>query len=131
MFLSTKLSNRQNGIIEVKIDRSVKKRRSSSIGMIKELLIKLRGMDTPYGRKLNLSFENKHKNVQSLEPMEREVFLLLLEGYTLKETAQILKTELSAVNAYQSEILKKLSVKTTAELILNYYDIETGKGGEL
>jgi len=60
---------------------------------------------------------------ECLTPRERETCLLLLEGYTLKETASRLGIGYSTANTHQTAIYKKLHVKSRAELIINYFNI--------
>ena len=78
---------------------------------------------SPYGRLLNLPVEEKHGRVRTLTPREYELFLLLLQGFTLKESAQQLAVKYSTANTHMSAVYKKLGVGTRAELILNYRDI--------
>lgn len=53
---------------------------------------------------------------------EREFFLLLLEGYTLKESAKRLNVKYSTANTHMTGIYKKLGVHSRAELIIQYRD---------
>lgn len=55
-----------------------------------------------------------------LTPREHELFLLLLEGYTLKECALKLSVKYSTANTHMTSIYKKLHVKSRAELIIHY-----------
>lgn len=57
-----------------------------------------------------------------LTPRERELFLLLLEGYTLKESANKLSVKYSTANTHMTGLYKKLGVNTRAELIIRYRD---------
>ncbi|NCB62468.1 MAG: LuxR family transcriptional regulator [Clostridia bacterium] len=57
-----------------------------------------------------------------LTPRERDVFRLLLEGYTLQETADQLGVKYSTANTHMTAIYKKLGVNTRAELIIRYRD---------
>ncbi|MPN05573.1 hypothetical protein SDC9_152824 [bioreactor metagenome] len=57
-----------------------------------------------------------------LTPRERDLFLLLLEGYTLKESAKQLSVKYSTANTHMTGIYKKLNVNTRAELIIRYRD---------
>lgn len=81
------------------------------------------GIDTPYGKKLGISREEKVTYTEGLTPREKETYLLLLEGYTLKETAKQLGIGYSTANTYQTGVYRKLHVKSRAELIINYHDI--------
>lgn len=57
-----------------------------------------------------------------LTPRERDLFLLLLEGYTLKESAKRLSVKYSTANTHMTGIYKKLNVNSRAELIIRYRD---------
>lgn len=57
-----------------------------------------------------------------LTPRERELFRLLLEGYTLKESAKQLSVKYSTANTHMTGVYKKLDVKSRAELIIRYRD---------
>ena len=57
-----------------------------------------------------------------LTPRERDLFLILLEGYTLKEAAQQLSVKYSTANTHMTGIYKKLNVNSRAELIIRYRD---------
>lgn len=85
------------------------------------------GTDTPYGKKLGISRDEKVKLTQSLTPREKETYQLLLEGYTLKETAKQLEIGYSTANTYQTAVYRKLHVNSRAELIINYHDISALK----
>jgi len=74
-------------------------------------------------KKLPLSDKEKEEKVQSLTAREREVFLLLIEGFTLKEAAEQVGIEYSTVKNHMTEIYRKLNVKERDELIINYRDI--------
>ncbi len=63
-----------------------------------------------------------------LTPRELDVFRLLLEGYTLQETARQLGVKYSTVNTHMSAIYKKLGVNSRAELIIRYHDFERENG---
>lgn len=62
--------------------------------------------------------------LDALTPREREVFRFLVEGYTIKETAQLLGIQYSTANTHMTSIYKKLSVNSRAELIIRYRDFE-------
>ena len=91
---------------------------------IKEEIVK--GIITPYGKKIFFTNEEKLLFVKSLSAWETDVYLLLLEGYTVKETAQKLSINFFAAYKYKKSILKKLHIDTRAELIMNYRDIGAG-----
>jgi DNA-binding CsgD family transcriptional regulator len=78
------------------------------------------GIPTPYGKKLMLSDKEKLGLAESLTPREKDAFFLLLEGYTLKETAAQMGIGYSTANTYQTAIYRKLHVNSRAELIINY-----------
>lgn len=59
-----------------------------------------------------------------LTPREMDVFRLLLDGYTLQETANQLGVKYSTVNTHMTAIYKKLGVTSRAELIIRYRDFE-------
>ncbi|NLE25111.1 MAG: helix-turn-helix transcriptional regulator [Clostridiaceae bacterium] len=63
--------------------------------------------------------------MKSLTPREVEAFILLLEGYTLKETAKQLGIGYSTANTYQTAIYRKLHVNSRAELIINYRNMNS------
>lgn len=76
--------------------------------------------DAPYGKNLWLDDAEKKERASRLTPREHDVFLLLLEGYTLRETAGILGIAYSTANTHQMAIYKKLKVNSKAELIINF-----------
>ncbi len=57
-----------------------------------------------------------------LTPRELDVFRLLVEGYTLQETADQLSVKYSTANTHMTAIYKKLGVTSRAELIIRYRD---------
>ena len=63
-----------------------------------------------------------------LTPRETEVFRLLLEGYTLQETADRLGVKYATVNTHMTAIYKKLGVSSRAQLIIRYRDFEKENG---
>lgn len=68
--------------------------------------------------------EEKLKRVSMLTPREYEVYLLLVEGYTLKECASQLSIKYSTANTHMTSIYKKLDVNTKANLIIKYRNIK-------
>ena len=72
-----------------------------------------------------LSANEPSEQIALLTPREHELFLLLLEGYTLKESAKQLSIKYSTANTHMTGIYKKLIVSSRAELIIKYHD--TGK----
>lgn len=87
-------------------------------------------IQTPYGKKLNIGREEKIRLISSLTQREKSTFLLLLEGYTLKETACRMGIGYSTANTYQTAVYRKLNVNSRAELIINYLDAGGQKSGE-
>ena len=82
------------------------------------------GTQTRYGKRLNLATHEKSELVAGLTPREKEIFYLLLEGYTLKEIAKQLGIGYSTVNTHQTiAIYRKLYINSRQELIINYYGI--------
>lgn len=69
---------------------------------------------------------DRNVRVAQLTPREHDLYLLLLQGFTLKESAQQLSVKYSTANTHMTSIYKKLGVKSRAELIINYRDV----GGE-
>lgn len=69
-----------------------------------------------------LSFRELSERLSLLTPRERDLFLLLLEGYTLKESAKQLSVKYSTANTHMTGIYKKLNVNSRAELIIRYRD---------
>jgi DNA-binding CsgD family transcriptional regulator len=63
------------------------------------------------------------RRVARLTPREYELYLPLLEGFTLKESAGQLLIKYSTANTHMTGIYKKLRVKSRAALIINYRDI--------
>ena len=62
--------------------------------------------------------------LSGLPPRETDVFLLLLEGYTLRETAALLGVKYSTANTHMTAVYKKLEVNSPAEPIIRYRDFE-------
>lgn len=85
---------------------------------------------TTHGKKLCISSKEKCMLAEELTPRECDTYLLLLEGYTLKETAKKLGIEYSTANTYQTAVYRKLHVNSRAELIINYRDIGKSKNEE-
>lgn len=80
-------------------------------------------------KRSGLSDEDKSMLADSLTPREKDTFLLLLEGYTLKETANRLGIRYSTANTYQTSVYRKLHVNSRAELIIRYRDMGGPKAG--
>lgn len=79
-----------------------------------------RQRDAPNGKDLRLDYEEKKKRLSRLTPREHDVLLLILDGYTLRETAGKLGIAYSTANTHQMAIYKKLEVNSKAELIINF-----------
>lgn len=69
---------------------------------------------------------NRQVKVAQLTPRENDLYLLLLEGFTLKESAKQLSIKYSTANTHMTGIYKKLGVKSRAELIINYREVKGG-----
>lgn len=81
---------------------------------------------TKYGKKVCYSNEEKINFVEKLTPFEKKVYLMLLEGFTMKETSKQLGIRYFTASSYQRAIFRKLHISTRAELIINYRDIGAG-----
>ncbi len=68
--------------------------------------------------------EEKIKRISSLTQREMETFKFLLEGYTLKETAEQMGIKYPTVNTYMTGVYRKLGINSRAELIIHYRDIK-------
>lgn len=82
---------------------------------LKKQFAKPSGRDSP---------DSEDRKSLGLTPREMDVFRLLLEGYTLQETANQLSVKYSTVNTHMTAIYKKLGVSSRAELIIRYRDFE-------
>lgn len=71
--------------------------------------------------------DDTFEKVALLTPREHDLFLLLLEGYTLKESAKRLSVKYSTANTHMTGIYKKLNVNSRAELIIRYRDAVKGE----
>lgn len=78
----------------------------------------------PKGIPIKPSFVDKEKieRIASLTQREKDVYRILLEGYTLKEAAKQVGIKYSTANTYMTGLYKKLGVNSRAELIINYKD---------
>ncbi len=65
----------------------------------------------------------KQDRVMQLAPREYELYLLLLEGYTLNESAKKLCVKYAMANTHMNAIYRKLGVNSRAELIINYHTV--------
>ena len=60
------------------------------------------------------------KGLSALTAIEYKVFMLLREGFSIRECSQRLNMKRRAVNRHVGGIYYKLNVTTTAELIVKY-----------
>jgi DNA-binding CsgD family transcriptional regulator len=88
----------------------------------------VRSNDEDPAEQTTIKQSGKQSKVAKLTPREHDLFLLLLEGYTLKESAQQLSIKYSTANTHMTGIYKKLGVNTRAELIINYRMMGDPKG---
>lgn len=70
---------------------------------------------------------DRQVRVAQLTPREYDLYLLLLEGFTLKESAKQLSIKYSTANTHMTGIYRKLGVKSRAELIINYRNVNGGE----
>lgn len=75
-------------------------------------------------KQLPLTDDEKRELVSSLTVRERDIYLLLVEGFTLKEVAKQSGIKYSTANTHMTGVYKKLNVNTRAELIINYRDMK-------
>jgi len=68
------------------------------------------------------------EQISLLTPREHDLFLLLLEGFTLKESAKQLSMGYSTANTHMTSIYKKLNVNSRAALIIRYRNAAKGAG---
>ena len=64
-----------------------------------------------------LKEKKRLKNNNSLDcltPKELEVFKILLNGYTMKETSKLLNVKYSTINSHTKSIYKKLNINSRA-----------------
>ena len=73
-----------------------------------------------YENQKDFTVNEKQKLVNMLTPRETDLYRLLLEGYTLKESAKELSVKYSTANTHMTAINKKLKVNSRAELIIKY-----------
>jgi two-component system, NarL family, response regulator NreC len=71
-----------------------------------------------YVRQLNQRGGESGDSYELLTAREREVLHLLAEGKSNKEVASILGLSLYTIETHRSNLLQKLNLKGTAELIL-------------
>jgi DNA-binding NarL/FixJ family response regulator len=58
-----------------------------------------------------------HPTSQVLSPREREIFLLLAQGKKNREIGKLLSISTRTVDTHRSNILKKLQMRSNAELV--------------
>lgn len=75
-------------------------------------------------------FNDKQARMNNLSPKQYEEFLLLLEGYSLKNVAQKMNIKYSTANTHMTNLYKKLGVNTRAELIIQYRNLKFKNEGE-
>jgi DNA-binding CsgD family transcriptional regulator len=100
------------------------KRGGDAVGVVESFKTGASAVPAFYGKKLGLRKDEKSALTNRLTQRERDTYRLLLEGYTLRETADQLGIGYSTVNTYQTAVYRKLHVNSRAELIINYHDIE-------
>ena len=67
-------------------------------------------------KKQNTKGEKKH--FKKLTKRETEIVILVAEGKTAKETAEIMNISTHTVNTYKKNIFKKLNVSNSSELVM-------------
>lgn len=77
-------------------------------------------------QKINMR-SDRQMRISRLTPREHDLYLLLLEGFTLKESAKQLLIKYSTANTHMTGIYRKLGVNSRAELIINYRGIRSEK----
>lgn len=78
----------------------------------------------PTEKPINIGQQNARQiQVTKLTPREHDLYLLLLEGFTLKESAKQLSIKYSTANTHMTNVYKKLEVKSRAQLIINYRNV--------
>lgn len=78
--------------------------------------------DAPdYEKQMNFMKNDRLRQIALLTPREHELYLLLMEGYTLKECAEQMSIKYSTANTHMTGIYKKLGVNSRAKLIINYH----------
>lgn len=77
-------------------------------------------------KQINMPQSDRQVRITKLTPREHELYLLLIEGVTLKESAKQLSIKYSTANTHMSGIYKKLGVNSRVEMIINYRGINGG-----
>lgn len=78
------------------------------------------GKPASFAQRKDILQDERYGRLEKLSPRERELCLLLVEGYTLKESAARLQIKYSTANTHVNGIYKKLGVNSRADLIINY-----------
>lgn len=78
-------------------------------------------------KQISVTQSHRQMGLSRLTSREYDLYLLLLEGFTLKESANQLSIKYSTVNTHMSGIYKKLGVNSRAKLIINYRDMKNEK----
>ena len=76
------------------------------------------------GKQMSVAQNGRQVRVSQLTPREKDLYLLLLEGFTLKESAKQLSIKYSTANTHMTGMYKKLGVGSRAELIINYRGVK-------
>lgn len=76
------------------------------------------------GKRMEVGQSDRQARLAQLTPREKDVYFLLLEGFTLKESARQLEVKYSTANTHMTSIYRKLGVKSRAELIINYLNVD-------
>lgn len=66
------------------------------------------------------------RRIMNLTPKEHAVFDVLIEGYTVRETAKKLKVAYRIVSTHIRAVYLKLQVNSQAKLIYKYRNFENG-----
>lgn len=75
-------------------------------------------------KQMSVTQSDRQVRVAQLTPREHDLYLLLLEGFTLKESAKHLGVKYSTANTHMTGIYKKLEVNSRADLIINYRNVD-------
>jgi DNA-binding NarL/FixJ family response regulator len=65
-----------------------------------------------------LNFAKKHSYRDLLSPREREIVQLVAEGHTTRKVARMLTMSIKTVETHRSNLMRKLEIHSTAQLIL-------------
>ena len=79
--------------------------------------------DLNLAKQHSLNDNEKEERVSNLTARERDAYLLLIEGFTLREVAKQLGISYSTANTHSTGVYRKLNVNTRAELIIHYRNI--------